>query len=104
MTKKLEKELNKLLPKQWKVKGKDFKLKEKSFFEIGEFESKYRFEFNVERILTNEELLEKAKRDLNDEKRIIIEDMAKLAKFAKQQKDLPDEIADIVNNYFWSLI
>ena len=33
-----------------------------------------------------------------------VNNLAKLAEFVKQQKDLPPEINDIVNDNFWDLI
>ena len=34
----------------------------------------------------------------------VVNNLAKLAEFVKQQKDLPPEINDIVNDSFWDLI
>jgi len=34
----------------------------------------------------------------------LVSNLAKLAEFVKQQKDLPPEINDIVNDNFWDLI
>ena len=34
----------------------------------------------------------------------VVNNLAKLAEFVKQQKDLPPEINDIINDNFWDLI
>lgn len=53
-------------------------------------------------------ILEKLANGVNAEEKQcnlnVVNNLAKLAEFVKQQKDLPPEINDIVNDNFWDLI